>query len=152
MGKKKEPIPMGTTVDGVDHNVIEVEKPFSEAITEFANETMAKSDDELKVENLPIDQQVEFAAKFFQMYNPIFANKIDKMQKKAMARVIKRLMAYPLETPKDMTWNSKEEKDAFLIGDRLLETKYAMFKYVVNEELQKANELKKEEKKEDGKV
>lgn len=119
----------------------EVIQPFSEVAMEFAekNKKLADEDPEsLKIENQSAIDQVEFASRFFQMYFKQFGNMINKMNKKAAARVITRLVAYPLETPSDMTWVSKDEKDAFLIGNQLIETKYMLFKYVAMEEAEKA--------------
>jgi hypothetical protein len=117
------------------------EKPFSDVAIEFAekNKKLADEDPEkLKIENQSAADQVEFASRFFQMYFKQFNNMINKMNKKAAARVITRLVAYPLETPNDMSWVSKDEKDAFLIGNQLMETKYMLFKYVAMEEAEKA--------------
>lgn len=129
------------------------EKPFSEVAIEFAEKTakQAKEDPEsMKIENQSAMDQLEFASRYFQMYNKVFVNMINTMNKKAAARVITRLISYPLETPKDMKWNSKPEKDAFLIGNQLIETKYMLFKYVAMDEAEKAKlrqePVKKEEK------
>lgn len=125
-----------------------VQQAFSEIAAEFAAETgevAEKAPDQLKAENLPQAQQMEFNAKFFKMYNMYFTNLIDGLPKKSAARVIKRLIAYPLETS-DLTWTSKQEEDAFLIGNQLLEVKYLMFKYVMNEQIQKEGQAKEEVK------
>lgn len=117
----------------------EIQKAFSEVAAEFAAETgkaAEENPEELKAHNLPEDQQMEFNSKFFKMYNTHFAGLITKLPKKSAARVIKRLIAYPLETS-DLTWVSKEEKDAFLIGNQLLEVKYLMYKYVMSEQIAK---------------
>ena len=134
---------MEQVVDHIDEKIIleqlndRTSKPMSEVATEFAQEINAKSDEELKAHNLPEDQQMEFQARFFQMYFKVFQNKINKMPKKAAARVITRLIAYPIETD-NLTWLSSDEKDTFLIGNQLLETKYLMFKYMLKNEIEKA--------------
>jgi len=135
----------------------EIQKAFSEVAAEFAEETgklAEEKPEELKAENLPQDQQMEFNAKFFKMYTMYFHNLIDGLPKKAAARVIKTLMAYPLETGK-LKWKDKKEEDAFFIGNQLLEVKYLMYKYIINEQMAKEtlDKLKKdvkEEKKENG--
>lgn len=136
----------------------EVQKAFSEVAAEFAAETgktAEETPEELKAENLPGDQQMEFNSKFFKMYNIQFKNLIKGLNKKGAARVIERLIAYPLETPNEMTWTSEKEKNAFLIGNQLLEVKYLMYKYVMSEQIAKATmeKLKKDikEGEEDGK-
>lgn len=117
----------------------EIQKAFSEVASEFAAETgktAEEAPEELKAHNLPEAQQMEFNAKFFKMYTVYFHNLIDGMPKKAAARVIKTLMAYPLETGK-LRWKDKKEEDAFLIGNQLLEVKYLMYKYIISEQMQK---------------
>lgn len=123
-------------------------KPLSETAVELAEEigkTAQENPEELKIENQAPDQQIEFVARFFHMYLPVFKQKLSKLNKKGLQRVIERLVEWPLNE-KELKWPFKEEKDAFLIGDRLLESKYAMFRYVINDEMQKA-EPKKEEPK-----
>lgn len=127
----------------------EEKKTFSETATEFIKEVSEKKDEELKIENQPADQQIEFIARFFHMYMPIFKQKIQKLNKKALIRVLERLVEHPLNE-KALKWPFQEEKDIFLIGDRLLESKYAMYKYVINDEIQKAKETKALEEKKEG--
>lgn len=118
----------------------EVQKAFSEIAAEFAAETdktATERPEEMKAENLPEAQQMEFNSKFFKMYNIQFCNLMDQLPKKSVARVVKRLVAYPLETPENMTWTSDKEKNAFLIGNQLIEVKYLMFKYVMTEQITK---------------
>ncbi len=117
------------------------EEKFSDVALDFAekNAKIAQEDPEaMKIENQSAADQVEFASRFFQMYNKQFVTMINKMNKKAAARVITRLVSYPLETPSDMTWVSQDEKNAFLIGNQLLETKYLLYKYTMMEEAKKA--------------
>ncbi len=119
----------------------EVQRAFSEVAAEFAAETGKAAEEDiesLKVENLAGDQQMEFNSKFFRMYNIYFKNLIKGLNKKGAARVIERLIAYPLETPGKLTWTSKNEENAFLIGNQLLEVKYLMYKYVLTEQMAKA--------------
>lgn len=119
----------------------EPKEKFSDIVYEHAQETAKiaeENPDALKIENQSAAEQVEFASRYFQMYNKVFVNMISAMNKKAAARVITRLVSYPLETPTNMTWNSKQEKDAFLIGNQLIETKYMLFKYVAMGEAEKA--------------
>lgn len=120
---------------------VKEEQKFSDAALEFAekNAKLANEDPEaMKIENQSAADQVEFASRFFQMYNKQFVMMINKMPKKAAARVIQRLVAYPLETPDKLTWVSNDEKNAFLIGNQLIETKYMIFKYVAMNEAEKA--------------
>lgn len=118
----------------------EIQRAFSEVAAEFAEETGKLAEEapqELKAASLPEAEQMEFNSKFFKMYNIQFINMIDSLPKKSANRVIKRLVAYPLETPGNMTWTSDKERNAFLIGNQLLEVKYLMFKYILSEQIQK---------------
>jgi hypothetical protein len=129
----------------------EVKEKLSDIALDFAKDaakTAKENPEAMKIENQSAADQVEFASRFFQLYFKQFNTMINKMNKKAALRVITRLVAYPLETPNDMTWVSKEEKDAFLIGNQLLETKYMLFNYVAVGEAEKAKiaqQSKKEE-------
>lgn len=119
----------------------EVQKAFSEVAAEFAAEAgkaAEENPESLKVENLADEQQMEFNSKFFRMYNIYFKNLIKGLNKKGAARVIERLIAYPLETEAKLHWASKNEENAFLIGNQLLEVKYLMYKYVLTEQMAKA--------------
>lgn len=117
------------------------EEPMSKVAYDHAQETLKIAEENpeaLKIENQAALEQVEFASRYFRMYNKVFVNMINTMNKKAAARVITRLISYPLETPDKLTWSSKQEKDAFLIGNQLIETKYMLFKYVAMGEAEKA--------------
>lgn len=123
----------------------ELKKATSEELMEYAKEmgeAAEKNPDSLKIENQAPDQQIEFVARFFHMYLPIFKQKFKKLSNKAKDRVVERLLEYPLGETKSYKWPFKEEKDLFMIGDRLLESKYAMFRYIINDELQKAGQKK----------
>lgn len=129
-----------------------IQKAFSEVASEFAQETGKTAEEhpeELKAENLPPIEQMEFNSKFFKMYNMYFTNLIEGLNKKGAARVIKRLIAYPLETEARLVWTSKKEEDAFLIGNQLLEVKYLMYKYVLTEQMAKAK-MEKDMKNKEG--
>lgn len=140
----------------------EIQRAFSEVASEFAQETGKKAEenpDSLKAENLPPPEQMEFNARFFKQYYSFFCNVIDELPKKSAARVIKRIMGYPLETPSEMTWTSEKEKNAFLVGNQLAEVKFLMYKYVISEQMTKETmeKLKEENKQlelplEEGKV
>jgi len=139
-----------SSIEGIQEAVQQMEnesglevKSTSEQLTDYAQEMgkAAENPEELKIENQAPDQQIEFVAKFFHMYLPIFKQKFKKLSSKAKDRVMERLLEHPLGDKK-YNWPFKEEKDLFLIGDRLLESKYAMFRYVINDELQKAESNK----------
>lgn len=153
--KSVDPV-TGQTLDEIRREGTYEEEPkFSDVAIDFAEKAHKQAVEDpasMKIENQSAMDQVEFASRFFQMYNSVFRNMINKMNKKAAARVITNLIAYPLETG-NIKWQSKEEKDAFFIGNQLLETKYMLFKYVAMNEAEKAKlaqEPKKEEVKTEG--
>lgn len=137
-------------LDVIENKTEEIQQAFSQVAAEFAAETdklATETPEELKAENLPPDQQMEFNSKFYKMYYKHFINLTSRLNKKALRRVVDRLVGYPLESPNEMKWGSKEEQNAFLIGNQLLEVKYLMFKYILQEQIQKAKdeEAKKKE-------
>lgn len=68
------------------------------------------------------------AAGIFQMLLPIFENHLNGLSKKALRRLIKGLVTHPLEeyVPKGGEKEKKLEKNAFAVGERMLQSKYMM--------------------------
>lgn len=67
----------------------------------------------------------EVAAQLFYLYSPKFGQGLNSLSKKALQRLIMKLVTYPLNE-KQLKHQSELEKNMFLIGDRLLESKYVM--------------------------
>jgi len=88
----------------------------------------------------------DLAAVLFRLYGPKFYQGIDRLNLKALRRVIKKLVTYPLNT-KELKPQTNLEKEVFGIGDRLLEAKYVMIMgtYARNKDIAKALEDKVEE-------
>lgn len=84
----------------------------------------------------------EVAAQLFYLYHPKFTMLIDALPKKALTRVLKKLVTYPL-VDKTYKGQSEIEKNAYLIGDRLLEAKYVMTIFAMGEQM--AKKIEKEE-------
>ncbi len=96
---------------------------------------------ELKYEDAPKDNEFvpagpeEVAAQLFFLYQPKFKLLVNKLPLKALRRVINALIEYPLQD-KDYKHQSEGEKNAFLIGDRLLEAKYLMIIHQMHDQIQ----------------
>lgn len=88
----------------------------------------------------------EVAAQLFYLYSPRFVQGISMLSKKALQRLITKLITYPLND-KELKHQSELEKNLFLIGDRLLESKYVMIIHTVtsSQEVQEAIQEKLEE-------
>ena len=67
----------------------------------------------------------EVAAMLCTMYLPAFRAHLAKLSNNALRRLIYNLVQYPLENG-DYDPKNQVEKNAFLIGDRLLSSKYLM--------------------------
>ena len=73
---------------------------------------------------------LDVAAKHFELYVPQFKNRIKMMSKKQLQRLILHLAEYPLEKV-PYRHSEKLEKDAFLIGDKLFQSKYMMILFTL---------------------
>jgi len=83
----------------------------------------------------------DVAAQLFQLYHPMFTNIVAKLSNKQLRRVINALIKYPIEMenykPKD-----ENENNAYLIGDRLLQSKYVMMIFTAQDAM---NQMKVED-------
>jgi len=85
------------------------------------------------------EQAQQAAATMCAMYMPKFELAILPLGNKALRRVLNALISYPLEeTPKFVDQN---EKNAFLIGNKLLESKYSLIIMSLLASQQVSNEL-----------
>jgi len=109
-------------------------------------EQVKAATEELAVKATTPEQQIEQVAQFFKLYMQVFKNQIEGLNNKALKRIITRLVEFPLQED-EITWPFKEEKEIFAVGHRLLEAKYGMAQYVLNNQIQ---ELGSEDKKEEG--
>lgn len=73
-------------------------------------------------------------AGFFQMYAPRFRAHLEQLNSKALRRIINYLIVYPLNDNEVKLVNDLE-KDTFLLGNRLLESKYNMKLGLISEEI-----------------
>jgi hypothetical protein len=117
------------------------------------DEQVQQVTEELAVKATTPEQQIEQVAQFFKLYMQVFKNQIEGLNSKALKRIITRLVEFPLQE-EELTWPFKEEKEIFAVGHRLLEAKYGMAQYVLNDKIQElgTEENKNEGVKEDGEV
>lgn len=85
-------------------------------------------------------QPEEVAAMLCTMYLPAFRAHVAKLSNNALRRLIYNLVQYPLES--DYNPRNTVEKNAFLIGDRLLSSKYMMIISTFMQSEQANNALK----------
>ena len=109
--------------------------------TEEAEYVIKPEDIEIKYEEPLKDNEFrnagpeEVAAQLFFLYQPKFKMLVQRLPLKALRRVINALMEYPIQQI-DYKHQSEGEKNAFLIGDRLLEAKYLMIIHAMHDQIQ----------------
>lgn len=67
----------------------------------------------------------DVAAAYFKMYGPKFTYMLSQLSKKAALRLIDNLVKYPLQDG-EIRFGTEFEKNAFLIGRQLLDSKMMM--------------------------
>ena len=85
----------------------------------------------------------DVASQLLYLYTPMYENFVNGLSTKAMRRLLKKLVSYPLNE-KELASTSAEEEQAFQIGNRLLEAKYVLIMdtYAKNiEAMQRQSEL-----------
>lgn len=102
---------------------------------------MLSKDTDEYIQSAPED----IAAYHFQKFFPIFAAYVDKLPLRAVKRLCKSIVAYPLEDLKNKH-TTELEREALLLGEKLLQSKYVMFMTNLNNMAQA--ELAKESDKE----
>lgn len=71
------------------------------------------------------DDPNEMAATLLHLYTPKYNALVDKLSSKAMRRLLKKLPVYPLNE-KAYEGTTLEEKNAFAIAERLIESKFVL--------------------------
>lgn len=106
-----------------------VTEEMKEQLLEGNAELLSKNvDDMIKLGSAPED----VAAYHFQKFLPLYMIYIDKLPLRALRRMCKSLVAYPLEDLKHKH-TTDLEKEALLLGEKLLESKYIMFMTNLNQ-------------------
>lgn len=114
---------------------------------------MSDDQKDLVVQSSPQEEidVVGISSTLFGLYHPQFEKLVDSLSTNGVRRLLKALVAYPLEE-RYIKGSSENEKAAFQIGRRLLEANFllTMDTYVNNAEelLAVANSETKEEKEE----
>ena len=119
-----------------------------ELISEELSEAAKDSD---AIQQAMIDKAVEhsddtmaMAANTYGVLQPRFEAYVNTLSKKQLKRLINALSQFPLNE-KDFNHRGSE-KEAFLIGNRLLEAKYCMVMHTYLEEMHNINAKLEEEK------
>lgn len=90
-------------------------------------------------------QPIDTYAGHFALYAPVFTRNIESMNKKALQRLLKLLVKYPIED-EQLQPLGKQEKDTFMMADKLLISKYMMYLHMLNESFQNEANLKEMQK------
>lgn len=108
---------MSETIDVVEE--VKLDNPTIEKMVQQNLDNFG-ADPSLAPEGDPLD----VAAQMAYLYIPKFKLLLSKLSKKALLRVVYNLVQYPLEEEYDP--KGEVEKNAFVVGDRLLSAKYLM--------------------------
>jgi hypothetical protein len=114
---------------------------------------MSEENQEMKVTVVPNDkpeQQAdpqEVASQLLHFYTPVYENLVNQLSSKAMRRLLKKLVEYPLNE-KQMNGTSAIENQAFAIGLRLIEARTVLELSLVPEMIKQSTQQQMEENKE----
>lgn len=78
-------------------------------------------------------------AQYFHMYKPMFNNYLNALSQKQLRRLIRALIEYPLNET-EFHHSKEEEKNALLIGEKLLHAKQMMIMHTLSEHYKKQEE------------
>lgn len=101
------------------------------------NESVAEVIEELPQQSQSVSNNPEeIAATMFTLYLPRFQASVDRLSNKALRRVLKALIEYPL-VDEEYKFSSELEKDTFFVAERLILAKMMMIQHTLfnNEEL-----------------
>lgn len=120
----------------------ETNKPQEELTTE--NKLELKTDP--VPQPVPESHPVDGAAALFQMYFPLYKNVLWKLSNKQLRRLLSALIEVPLNG-KAYKMLEKEERQVYMIADKLLQAKWSMMLYTMVEQDQEAQAKKEQEEK-----
>lgn len=101
------------------------------------NESVAEVIEELPQQSQSVSNNPEeIAATMFTLYLPRFQAAVDRLSNKALRRVLKALIEYPL-VDEEYKFSTELEKDTFFVAERLILAKMMMIQHTLfnNEEL-----------------
>lgn len=76
----------------------------------------------------------DVAAQLFALYHPLFTQHVAKLSNRQLRRLINALVKFPVEM-ENYAPTKEVEKNAFLIGDRLLQSKYVMMIFTAQQSM-----------------
>jgi len=141
------------TVSGTEPN-LEVTVEQAEAAETLDKSSVEKVHDADAIEKQLVEQeqerlrkepdQEELACMMLKLYTPRFNSLIDGLSNRQLRRVIKSLIEFPLG--RDYQHNDKHEKEAFAIGQGLMDAKMVLVIKTYNDNKDKIVELAAEAK------
>lgn len=95
------------------------------------NESTAELIEELPQQSQSVSNNPEeIAATMFTLYLPRFQAAVDRLSNKALRRVLKALIEYPL-VDEEYQFSSELEKDTFFVAERLILAKMMMIQHTL---------------------
>jgi hypothetical protein len=102
---------------------------------EEQQQVLPKTEEELKQSNMTDPDEI--AATMFGLYYPKFSQIVQRLSNRACKRLLTNLVGSPLVETKNVG-STEDERNAFAIGDRLLEAKYVMIMNTVAKKFEQA--------------
>lgn len=94
------------------------------------NEAIAETQTEQEQHSRQENSPEEIAATMFTLYLPRFQAAVDRLSNKALRRVMKALIEYPL-VDEEYQFSSELEKDTFFVAERLILAKMMMIQHTL---------------------
>jgi hypothetical protein len=90
----------------------------------------------------------DWCAGEYQRLLPLYRKKIDELNNRSLKKVSQALMEYPLERI-EFQWSYPEEKEAFIIGTKLMDARFVIIKAALDLKQDEIRELLKPTKQEE---
>lgn len=94
------------------------------------NESTVLAQEELQQPQQQENSPEEIAATMFTLYLPRFQAAVDRLSNKALRRVMKALIEYPL-VDEEYQFSTELEKDTFFVAERLILAKMMMIQHTL---------------------
>lgn len=95
-----------------------------------------RSADEKIADSNPLERELEACAQMLGMYLPVFKARVSNLSGRQAKRLCKNLVEYPLAED-EYAPKEQHEKDAFLMGERLLQAKMMLMIYTQQKAIEK---------------
>lgn len=114
----------------------------NETPAEFEKRLLAEEEQDFKqiYEKSPEDVH----AYFMEAYTGRFVNYVSKLSKNSLSRVLLKLVAKPTAAD-NIRHTSKEEKEAFILGEKLLQSKFLLTQHLTMLEIERAENEKNQQ-------